>query len=186
MLGFHNFLNFLHFWRRNLQDFRSWQLWIFLKDFPILRICRCSLYRAVSGNIGNIAKGIEKFGERIVFQMFAHGTSQSLLAGVQGGDMLQSFVSGALSSIVSSAWAGGDLTENRHWKGVGGNFARKDIGILVFGTAAGAGGAALTKGNIWQGAAIGLVVSGLNHLAHSIEENSKIKASDEANRSRQV
>lgn len=125
---------------------------------------------AVSGEIGTIAKGIEKFGEKIVFQMFAHGISQSLLSGVQGGDMLQSFVSGALSSIVSSAWAGGDK-----WKGVGGNFAGSDVGTLVFGTAAGAGGAALTKGNIWQGAAIGLVVSGLNHFAHKNQMRNKIR-----------
>ena len=122
---------------------------------------------AVSDEIGTIAKGIEKFGEKIVFQMFAHGISQSLISGVQGGDMLQSFVSGALSSIVSSAWAGGKLTGDRNWGGLGGNFAGSDVGTLVFGTAAGAGGAALTKGNIWQGAAIGLVVSGLNHVAHS-------------------
>lgn len=31
---------------------------------------------------------------------------------------------------------------------------------------AGAGGAAITKGNIWQGAVTGLVVSMLNHFAH--------------------
>ena len=125
----------------------------------------------VGGGIGGVAGEIAKFGERIVFQMFAHGISQSLLAGVQGGDMLQSFVSGALSSIVSSAWAGGEKVGE--WKGVGGNFAGSDIGTLVFGTAAGAGGAALTKGNIWQGAAIGLVVSGLNHLAHQEDPPTK-------------
>lgn len=136
---------------------------------------------AVSGGIGEVAGEIAKFGERIVFQMFAHGISQSLLSGVQGGDMLQSFVSGVLSSIVSSAWAGGDKGKGTEWKGVGGNFARKDVGILVFGTAAGAGGAALTKltgGNFLKGVVTGLVVSGLNHAAHDNDDNVHINSKD--------
>ena len=38
--------------------------------------------------------------------------------------------------------------------------------MLAFGTVMGGAGASLTGGNFWQGAATGLVVSGLNHLAH--------------------
>jgi hypothetical protein len=37
---------------------------------------------------------------------------------------------------------------------------------VVFGTVAGAGGAALAKGNWWQGAIVGFTVSMFNHFAH--------------------
>ncbi|RTY85518.1 hypothetical protein [Flavobacterium sp. RSP15] len=39
--------------------------------------------------------------------------------------------------------------------------------MIAFGTVAGGAGAALTGGNFWQGAATGLVVSGLNHGFHN-------------------
>jgi hypothetical protein len=45
-----------------------------------------------------------------------------------------------------------------------------DLGMIAFGTVAGAGGAALTKGNIWQGAVTGLVVSSLNHYVHQMSD----------------
>ncbi|MBS3992179.1 MAG: hypothetical protein KGZ87_00505 [Bacteroidetes bacterium] len=47
--------------------------------------------------------------------------------------------------------------------------------MIAFGTIAGGAGAALTKGNFWQGAATGLVVSGLNHVMHSIEQKQQEK-----------
>lgn len=45
-----------------------------------------------------------------------------------------------------------------------------DLGMIAFGTVSGGAGAELTGGNFWQGAATGLVVSGLNHYVHMIEE----------------
>ena len=74
------------------------------------------------------------------------------------------FASGALSSAASSLWSGGGADQ---WQGFGGKFADSDIGMLAFGTVAGGAGASLTGGNFWEGAATGLVVSGLNHLAHN-------------------
>jgi len=41
--------------------------------------------------------------------------------------------------------------------------------LLLSGTIAGGLGAELTGGNFWQGAATGLMVSGLNHFAHQIQ-----------------
>lgn len=46
---------------------------------------------------------------------------------------------------------------------------------MFFGTISGGAGARLTGGNFWQGAATGLVVSGLNHLAHKVGINKNIK-----------
>ncbi|WP_347066563.1 hypothetical protein [Flavobacterium sp. WV_118_3] len=39
--------------------------------------------------------------------------------------------------------------------------------MVAFGSVSGVTGASLTGGNFWQGAATGLVVSGLNHALHS-------------------
>jgi hypothetical protein len=42
-------------------------------------------------------------------------------------------------------------------------------GTLFFGSVSGGFGAVLTNGNFWQGAATGLIVSGLNHVAHEMD-----------------
>ena len=44
-----------------------------------------------------------------------------------------------------------------------------DASTMFFGTISGGITAELTGGNFWQGAAIGLAVSALNHVAHKIE-----------------
>lgn len=123
---------------------------------------------AVTYGIGDLTKTMP-FAEKIVAQAFAHGTSQAFFTGIQGGDPMVGFASGALSSIASSLWSGGGL--EGEWQGFGGDFANKGIGILAFGTVAGGAGASLTGGNFWRGAATGLVVSGLNHFAHSGDRN---------------
>lgn len=50
------------------------------------------------------------------------------------------------------------------------------IGMVAFGTVMGGAGASLKGGNFWQGAATGLVVSGLNHLAHRLAAISDLKS----------
>ncbi|MFN3757173.1 MAG: hypothetical protein ACK4RM_09480 [Flavobacterium sp.] len=97
------------------------------------------------------------------------------MSGVQGGKFWTGFASGSLSSLVSSFWSGGDNIKDNGdctmlrtvWNGLGGKFSQSSVGILAFGTIAGGAGASLSKGNFWQGAVTGLVVSGLNHAAHT-------------------
>ena len=98
-----------------------------------------------------------------------------MLAGIQGGDFVQGFAAGALSSIASSFWNGGTttttangVTSKKVHQGISGFLGITDptAGALIFGAVAGGAGAALTKGNVWQGAATGFIVAGLNHLAH--------------------
>ena len=81
------------------------------------------------------------------------------------------FASGALSSVASSLWSGGnsynaDGEVIGGMKGLGGKQAGSTAGMLTFGSVMGGAGAALTGGNFWQGAATGLIVSGLNHAMH--------------------
>jgi RHS repeat-associated protein len=134
-----------------------------------------ALSGAVTFGIGNAAQGIKELGARFVFQAFAHGSSQAVLAGIQGGDMLAAFASGALSSMASGLWAGG--AQAGEWKGLGGTWAKGDFGTVAFGTISGGAGASLTGGNFWQGAATGLVVSGLNHAMHRMNGNTEISVS---------
>lgn len=96
------------------------------------------------------------------------------MSGLQGGDFWTGFASGSISSLASSLWSGGkniSYDENNNvvvktWDGFGGKFSQSTTGIIAFGTIAGGAGATLSKGNFWQGAVTGLVVSGLNHALH--------------------
>jgi len=92
---------------------------------------------------------------RAGFQAAAHGVFQGFISTISGGNFEQGFVSGALSSIASSAFAG-----------FGGKFAESGAGTMLFGTVAGGVGASLTGGDFFLGAAQGLVVSSLNHVMH--------------------
>lgn len=124
---------------------------------------------AVTFGIGTSANTISQFGSRLVFQALAHGTNQAIFTGIQGGNPLVGFASGALSSFAASMWMGGSLSGgDGSWGGLGGKFAQSSAGTLAFGTIMGGAGAKLTGGNFWQGAATGLAVSGLNHGLHKM------------------
>lgn len=45
-----------------------------------------------------------------------------------------------------------------------------DAATILFGAVSGALSAKLTNGNIWQGAAVGIFVSAIYHVAHKILE----------------
>ncbi len=75
---------------------------------------------------------------------------------MQGGN----FVSGAFSGMFGSLGASG-------FGAVAGDFAKTAEGIVLSGAVLGGVGSELTGGNFWQGALIGGVVAGLNHVAHS-------------------
>ena len=54
--------------------------------------------------------------------------------------------------------------------GLGGSHADNTYGMVAFGTVMGGVSAELSGGNFWQGAITGLVVSGLNHAMHKIDD----------------
>ena len=80
--------------------------------------------------------------------------------------MGQGFVSGMLSSVVSSVVQTGGSS----FMGNG------DAATMFFGTVSGGLSAELTGGNFWQGAATGLAVSALNHVAHRMKFRSDLRA----------
>ncbi len=127
---------------------------------------------AVTFGIGDLAKTIGNVYLRAAFQALAHGTFQGGMTAVSGGKFWSGFAAGAISSIAASAfsWDG-----NGDAKGLGWASSVRDsgAGMIAFGTVAGGVGAALTKGNFWQGAVTGLVVSGLNHYGHQQPDPNK-------------
>lgn len=132
---------------------------------------------AVTYGIGSAAGTISNFYIRAGVSAVAHGAFQGTMTSVSGGKFWSGFAAGALSSIAASAWSGGGSTSDYHGAG---NFAKSGVGMVSFGTVSGGVGAQLTGGNFWQGAATGLVVSGLNHYAHKIQENRINSIADES------
>ena len=94
------------------------------------------------------------------------------MSGGQGGNFWQGFSSGALSSLASSLYGGSGFKNAegnfiQQTRGLNGIIGGGDFGTIAFGTVIGGAGAELSGGNFWQGAATGLIVSGLNHAMHS-------------------
>lgn len=140
---------------------------------------------AVTFGIGSAASTITNFYMRAAVSAVAHGTFQGSMTAISGGKFWSGFAAGALSSIAASAFGSGFnheglnadgsfINPTKVWNGAG-SFASSDIGMIAFGTVSGGAGAAMTGGNFWQGAVTGLVVSGLNHFAHKIQENKSFK-----------
>lgn len=133
---------------------------------------------AVTFGIGSAASTITNFYIRAAVSAVAHGTFQGSMAAIQGGKFWSGFASAALSSIAASAFgqgfnhegldANGDMINATKVWGGAGSISQNSLGMIAFGTVSGGAGAALTGGNFWQGAATGLVVSGLNHAVHQI------------------
>nr|WP_232505679.1 RHS repeat-associated core domain-containing protein [Flavobacterium crassostreae] len=131
---------------------------------------------AVTFGIGTGAENLfSNFFSRAAFQAAAHGTFQGSMTAISGGKFWSGFAAGALSSIASSVWSGGPSVDengssipNTGMKGIGSGTG--SAGMIAFGTVSGGVGARLTGGNFWQGAVTGLVVSGLNHAMHKIDQ----------------
>lgn len=128
---------------------------------------------AVTYGIGSAAGTISNFFVKAGVSAVAHGAFQGTMTSISGGKFWSGFAAGAISSIAASAWSGGGSTSS--YKGAG-SFADSGVGMIAFGTVSGGVGAELTGGNFWQGAATGLVVSGLNHYMHMIEEKQNLDA----------
>ena len=120
---------------------------------------------AVSFGIGEMTSTIVGLALKTTVQAISHAVTQGGIAYIQGGNFWNAAAAGVTSSLASSAWAGGDTSQGQ-WGGIGGRFAQSGAGIIIFGTIAGGAGAVLSGGNFWEGASIGLIVSGLNHALH--------------------
>ncbi|NDP22542.1 MAG: hypothetical protein GZ091_15880 [Paludibacter sp.] len=96
-------------------------------------------------------------------QSIMHGIAQGVIQGVSGGNFEQTFVTAALSSVAAGGYAM-----------MPGSFGSSGAGLVLFGTVTGGVTSRLQGGNFWEGAAIGLTVSGLNHAMHKMGDDGEI------------
>jgi RHS repeat-associated protein len=113
---------------------------------------------ALSFGIGEIAQtlnGISRFG----FQTLAHGTLGGGMSAADGGSFGSGFLSGSLSSMMSTGSAGL----------MGNSKSALAKGLVTVGTGALSGGigSSIAGGNFWAGVRNGAISSTLNHGIHS-------------------
>lgn len=138
---------------------------------------------AITFGIGSAATSLfTNFYSQAAFQAVAHGTIQGTMSAASGGKFWSGFAAGAISSIASSAWGGGQTKVDNgdgtistyRTLGLGKSLgANNGVGMVAFGTVSGGAAASIAGGNFWQGAISGFVVSGLNHYSHLSGDDSK-------------
>ena len=117
---------------------------------------------AASFGIGQVAGAIG--GNSVIatmgLQAAGHGLTQGGLSYLQGGNFWQGAATGAVSSII----AGGA-------ERIGGNdpFVISAV-TLASGGISGGLTSMMTGGDFWDGAKTGLIVAGLNHVVHTMQE----------------
>ena len=148
-----------------------------LHQWSLGGVLKSAFWGAVSGamtfGIGNLfsvakdgvqvatqfAKNLGELGTAFV-QSGLHAVGQGVLSVMQGGSFEQAFWSGALGSLGASAFGA-----------IAGDFASSAGGTIAFGALSGGIGAELSGGNFWEGAVIGGIVAGLNHVAHRVDND---------------
>jgi hypothetical protein len=119
-----------------------------------------ALSGAVSFGIGTASQSLfsNKYAQA-GFQALAHGISGGAMGELQGGQFKHGFVSGAISSVVSSG---------ANALGTG-----PEIMIAAGGLSGGLGSWA-TGGSFWDGVKQGLITSALNHAMHMAFQNDPV------------
>ena len=135
---------------------------------------------AISFGIGTIATS--QFGAvmsigKAAFQAGMHGITSGIMSELQGGTLGSGFAAGAISSLISSGIEGLGQTGGIGTDAKGNEFALSNnfgssplfkATMLAAGGLSGGISSSIAGGNFWAGVRQGLIVSGLNHLAHSI------------------
>ncbi len=94
-----------------------------------------------------------------VARAYTHGFANGMISEAFGGDFMSGFAAGGLSSIAGSSFMM-----------YGGKFANSTLGAYSFSGLGGGIGSELSGGNFWQGAAIGVMNAGLNHIQSMVGE----------------
>lgn len=108
-----------------------------------------------------------------------HAISSGLMSALDGGNFGCGFLSGMLSSAISSTITAlgqtGEVGTKFDGKGNAYEYAKPNkfgdsgyfkAAIIVSGGLSGGIGASIAGGNFWKGVRQGLITSGLNHVAH--------------------
>ena len=121
----------------------------------------------VSAGIGTWADGLG--AGKFLFQAGAHGVSGGVFAELGGGDFGSGFLSGMVSSFISSGIKGLGIKAGIGGKELNGfgESSYFDAAMIASGGLSGGISASIAGGDFWDGARQGLIVAGLNHVAHA-------------------
>ncbi len=134
----------------------------------------------ISLGIGSAATSFTSTINQSIFQAGMHGVSGGFISELSGGQFLSGMAAGAVSSMVSSAvqhlsnsgyYLDGDPAQ---WS----SFATNNPGLykatmIAAGGLSGGISSSIAGGNFWKGVQQGVIISGLNHLAHDKYESIK-------------
>lgn len=121
---------------------------------------------AVSVGIGQIATNMVEAGKSaFLFQAGAHGGFGGLMNVIEGQNFGAGFASGLVSSLISSGF--------QSIKNIGKDL--RNALTIASGGLSGGISSTIAGGNFWAGARQGLITSGLNHVAHFVNNSIKIR-----------
>jgi hypothetical protein len=136
-----------------------------------------------------VVSGITNGILRALAQAGLHGLSGGLMNSIEGGDFMAGFASGAMSSLISSGIEAlgqtGNILEGIGADGNSFKFAELNkfgasnyykAAMIAAGGLSGGISSVIAGGNFWKGVRQGVIVAGLNHLAHGLQkaiQNSK-------------
>lgn len=122
---------------------------------------------AISFGIGSIATNTFTNAYSVgAMQAALHATTGGMMSEIEGGSFASGFASGAISSMMSTGVAkiGGSGIDSFRFNKPG---LFKAVTLATGGLSGGIG-STIAGGDFWVGARQGLIVSGLNHLAHEV------------------
>ncbi|MEI3789859.1 MULTISPECIES: RHS repeat domain-containing protein [unclassified Chryseobacterium] len=138
---------------------------------------------AISFGIGSAATGAAaSFVGKAALQAGMHGMTGGMMSVLEDGNFGSGFLSGAVSSIISSGIqalgtnftrSGAMQDANRNYISMN-SFGKSDLikaVMVVSGGLSGGISSTIAGGNFWQGFRQGLITSGLNHVEHLIVTN---------------
>ncbi|MDR2121540.1 MAG: hypothetical protein LBP34_00305, partial [Flavobacteriaceae bacterium] len=133
---------------------------------------------AISFGIGDAVSGITNGILKALAQAGMHGMSEGLMNSIEGGSFMAGFASGAMSSLVSSGIGalGTNYSGAGAYQDANGNYGPNKFGAsnyfkavsIASGGLSGGISSVIAGGNFWKGVRQGVIVAGLNHLAHGI------------------
>jgi RHS repeat-associated protein len=119
-----------------------------------------------SFGIGEVAQGLSGFS-KVSFQTFAHAYLGGVSSFASGGDFISGLASGALGSLAATGMGSLLNGANNFWEATG---------TIASGSLMGGVSAELSGSNFWDGVRNGAISSGLNHVAHVLQNRLELEA----------
>ncbi|MBW3518531.1 RHS repeat-associated core domain-containing protein [Flavobacterium sp. NKUCC04_CG] len=120
---------------------------------------------AISFGIGSVA--VSAGSNAIIVQSALHGVSGGIMSEIEGGTFISGFASGAVSSLVGSAFSSTGNTTLSNGSKFSSTTSFKAMMIAAGGVAGGIS-STIAGGDFWSGMKQGIITAGLNHAMHQM------------------